>query len=142
MRIHSVALCICSLMLLALAGCPARREEPKLVPVQGTVTMDGKPLAGASLMFGGVAFGETDANGHYELSRGEKRGVPAGEYTVVIEKWTEPDGSVYRSAEGVSPMEAGATQQIPARYSNPEQSELKKKVPDGGGTIDFELKSK
>ncbi len=142
MRIHSVALCICSLLLPALAGCPSGPVEPKLVPVQGTITMDGQPLVGASIMFGGVAFGETDANGRYELGRGEKKGAPAGEYMVVIEKWTKPDGSVYRSAEGISPMDAGATQQIPTRYSHPEQSELKKTVPDSGGTIDFELKSK
>lgn len=142
MRIHSVGWCVCSLLLLALTGCPAGREEPKLVPVQGTVTMDGKPLAGASVMFGGVAFGETNASGHYELGRGEKKGVPPGEYTVVIEKWTMPDGSAYRNAEGVSPMEAGAKQELPARYSNTEQSELKKTVPEAGGTIDFELTSK
>lgn len=142
MRIHSVALYVCALLLFASAGCTPSKEGPKLVPVQGTVTMDGKPLAGASVMFGGgVAFGETNASGHYELSQGEKKGIPAGEYKVVIEKWTNPDGSVYKSA-GISPMEAGAKQEIPARYSHPEQSELKKTVPEAGGTIDFELTSK
>jgi hypothetical protein len=75
------------------------------------------------------------------LSQGEKKGVPPGEYMVTIEKWVTADGSPYRSAEGISPMEAGATQQIPPRYSNPEQTELKATVPESGGKFDFELKS-
>jgi hypothetical protein len=142
MRIHSVLLAGCALWLLALSGCTkGGAEKPKLVPVQGTVTMDGQPLVGASVMFGGVALGETDANGHYELSKGKEKGVPAGDYTVVVEKWVNPDGSVYKSAEGVSPMEAGAKQEIPPKYSNAEQSQLKKTVPPEGGTIDLELTS-
>ena len=143
MRIRSVTLCSCALSLLVLAGCTGGGVPagPDPVPVEGTVTLDGEPLAGASVMFGGEAFGETDANGRYVLSKGDKKGVPPGGYSVVIEKWLTPDGAPYRSAEGISPMDAGATQELPPRYSNPELTELKATVPDGGGKIDFELKS-
>ncbi len=143
MRIHSVTVFGCVVMLLTLAGCPSAdtRPEVELVPVDGTVTLDGQPLAGASVMFGGgSAMGETDANGHYELARGDRKGAPLGDHTVLIEKWVTEDGSPYKSNE-MSPMDAGAKQEIPAKYSNGESTELKATVPAGGGAIDFELKS-
>jgi hypothetical protein len=54
MQIRSVAVSVCVVLLVALAGCPgpSSRPEVELVPVDGTVTMDGQPLAGASVMFG------------------------------------------------------------------------------------------
>jgi hypothetical protein len=45
----------------------------------------------------------------------------------------------YKSAE-MSPKDAGAKQEIPAKYSDMNATELKATVPAGGGTIDFELK--
>jgi len=142
MRIHSTVVLGCALLVLSLAGCSSGSSRPdvELVPVEGVVTLGGEPLAGASVMFGGVAMGETDAEGRYELSQGTKKGVPVGEYQVVIEKWVMPDGSLYRSDEGISPMDSGATQEIPPKYSNMEMTELKATVPAGGGKVDFELK--
>lgn len=145
MRIHSVVLCICALFLSPLAGCGGGvvKKGPALVPVDGTVTLDGKPLAEASVMFGaGSAFGQTDATGHYELkAQGAKKGCPVGDYKVVVEKWVKADGSVYQSAEGISPMDAGAKQTIPPQYSDMEKTELKAKVTESGGKFNFELKS-
>ncbi len=147
MRIHFVVFCCCALLLSPLfAGCGGAKvpQGPKLVPVEGTVTMDGKPLAEASVMFGtGQGIGETDANGRFELkSIGGKKGCPVGEFKVIIEKWVKADGSVYRSADGISPMDAGAKQQIPARYSDPEKTELSASVKEGGNNkFEFQLKS-
>lgn len=144
MRIRSVTMVGCAVFLLTLAGCPGGGTDApeELVPAQGTVTLDGEPLAGASVMFGGVSVGETDANGHYELTyQGKEKGVPPGEHAVVIERWVMPDGSVYKSQEEMSPMMAGAEQQLPARYSAISETQLKATVPAGGGTIDFELTS-
>lgn len=143
MRIHSVTVLGCAVLLLTLAGCPSTstRPEVELVPVEGTITLDGQPLASASVMFGqGDAVGETDANGHYKLARGDRKGVPVGDYQVVVEKWVTEDGSPYKSDE-MSPMDAGAKQEVPAKYSNMESTELKATVAAGGGTFDFELKS-
>lgn len=144
MRIQSVAVLSCALLVVTLSGCPTATtvDKPDLVPVEGTITLDGEPLEGASVMFGGVAVGHTDASGHYELLyQGTDKGCPAGSHAVVVEKWVMPDGSVYRDTEGISPMEAGATQQLPVRYANIEQTQLKETVPEGGGTIDIELTS-
>jgi len=145
MRIVGGVLCTCALVLLCLTGCGGKGaiKTPDLVPVEGTITMDDKPLAGASVMLGtGSAFGETDANGHYVLkAHGGKTGAPVGDFKVVVEKWVNPDGSVYRSTEGISPMDAGARQLIPPQYSNTEKTELKATVPAGGAkNIDFALK--
>ncbi len=146
MRVHFVVFCFCALLLSPLLGCGggAANKGPALVPVEGVVTLDGKPLAEASVMFGtGSAVGETDANGHFVLkAQGGKTGCPVGEFKVIVEKWVKPDGSVYRSADGVSPMDAGAKQQIPARYSDLEKTELKASVKkEGGNKFEFQLKS-
>ena len=48
-----------------------------------------------------------------------------------------PDGSPYLDAEGISPVEGGAKQLVPARYN--EMTELTASVPAGGTTLNFEL---
>ncbi|MBN2294871.1 MAG: hypothetical protein JXM70_20755, partial [Pirellulales bacterium] len=80
---------------IVLTGCGD--SGPKLVPVEGTVTLDGKPLANKSLMFvpidgtsGHGAGGSTDAGGKYTLQAvvpGATRdhpGIPAGRYRVNV----------------------------------------------------------
>ena len=44
-------------MLALLAGCGGNSNLPKLMPVTGTVTLDGKPLSGVMLSF--VPIGST-----------------------------------------------------------------------------------
>lgn len=141
MRILSVALLMCALPFLAVAGCGTPKAEgPELAPVSGTVKLDGKPLAEASVVFSRLYRGTTDANGHYELTSGDKKGAPVGEHQVVCEKWVMADGSLYKGEE--SPMTAGAKQLLPPRYSDDAATELKANVPAGGGTFDFDLQSK
>lgn len=83
----------------ALAGC----GRSDLVPVEGVVTLDGKPLAGATigmeLMGGDKDFrlftAETDANGRYEIKPFEHGGAGAlpGEYHVMITSVKAPPGA-------------------------------------------------
>ena len=154
MRIQSVALLTCALLLLALAGCPgggAGRDQPDLVPVGGTVTLDGEPLSGAIVTFlpvgttpGWGCTGLTDASGRYEImADAEHKGAPVGDFKVAITKWVMEDGSDFQSAEGLSPMEAGALELLPPKYSDEAETELKATVPAGGSdSISFELTSK
>ncbi|HUT95130.1 MAG TPA: hypothetical protein VMY37_37095 [Thermoguttaceae bacterium] len=151
MRIQSVALLTCALLLLALAGCPgggASRDLPDLVPVGGTVTLDGEPLSGAHVTFvpvgstpGTACFGLTDASGRYEImADAEHKGAPVGEFKVACTKWVTADGSDFQSQEGVSPMEAGAVDLLPPKYSDETETELKATVPAGGSdSINLEL---
>jgi hypothetical protein len=75
--------CICS------GGC----GEGGSVPVEGTVTLQGKPLSGATVMFTsmrgngpGPFVGKTDQSGRFSLGPSDATGsgAAAGEYSVII----------------------------------------------------------
>ncbi len=67
-----VASAVIALGGLLLAGCGPSSDVPKLAPVHGVVTMDGKPLANATVRFipesGRPSVGVTDEQGRYELN--------------------------------------------------------------------------
>jgi hypothetical protein len=78
------------LIFIAVGGCggaPAP-DRPKTVPVQGTITLKGQPLADASVTFmlpdnSGSAVGRTDAAGHYSLTTFEQGdGAIPGEWRI------------------------------------------------------------
>jgi hypothetical protein len=135
---------------LGFVGCgPEQKTAVPLFPVHGTVTLDGKPLAGADLRFipegetpgqGGAA--RTAPDGTYTLSTplGEP-GAPAGDYRVVIEKHEAPPGAGPPDPN-VPPIESAFRELLPPSYSDPAQSTLKATVtPSGSTTADFALKS-
>ncbi|MEQ8848040.1 hypothetical protein [Botrimarina sp.] len=125
-------------------GCGQGQRGPdysvlNLAKVDGVVTLDGDPLAGARVEFveadkrpPRVCFGETDAGGRYEVFR--DRNVPGclpGEMVVKITTGARQEGEDAPAADAT----------IPARYNR--QSELKRTVAaDGSHTFDFELNSK
>ncbi|HUT95132.1 MAG TPA: carboxypeptidase regulatory-like domain-containing protein [Thermoguttaceae bacterium] len=152
MRIQSVGLVTCASLLLVFAGCPGggAKELPDLVPVGGTVMLDGEPLSGATVTFipvgatrGRACTGLTDASGRYEIKADAgHKGAPVGEFQVTCAKWVMEDGSDFHSAEGLSPLEAGAQEKLPPKYSSETETELKATVPAGGSdSINFELSS-
>lgn len=68
-------------------GCSS--GDVPVVPVQGTVTLDGKPLAGAEVVFspevGRPSLGVTDSQGRYELRYlVDRNGALPGKHTVKI----------------------------------------------------------
>ena len=71
----------------AVAGCGPRVLR---YPVAGVITLDGKPVKGASVTFmpkakGRPGIGETDADGRFVVSdAGMHDGLPPGEYDVVV----------------------------------------------------------
>src|SRR5690606_9935638 len=86
----------CALCLLCLAwalpGCS--ESGPPLGIVSGQVTLDGKPLEGAAIVFtpkaqaadAGSSRGKTGPDGQYSLSFGSRRsGAYLGEHNVIIE---------------------------------------------------------
>lgn len=141
------------LSLGAFSGCgPATKAGPSgLVPVSGTVSLDGSPLPGATVSFipvdsnaGSDAGGVTDQSGKYELKAGEGAGTGAkpGEYRVVVSRLMK-DGSPVMADKDKSPMQLmldGAKESVPEKYSDVLKSELKASVPAGGGTVNLELK--
>ena len=156
MRRSMTAVVVLTLLAIWVVGCgPAAKPVPAgLVPVSGTVSMDGKGLNGATVMFiptsgqSSDAGGVTDDAGKYVLKSGEGQGTGAlpGEYRVVITRLIKPDGSVVPPSPEKSPMqlmtEENAKESVPAQYSDLLRSKLKATVAASGGTHDFDLKAK
>lgn len=127
------------LLLLGIIGCGS--DGPELTQVTGTVTLDGKPLPGATLTFvpeatgASPSYGVTDANGNYSLmySR-DKYGAMIGKHNVEIatHKLTADD-----MAEGQPVPEFVP---IPKKYKQP--GALTADVKPGDNDIDFALASK
>ena len=76
------------LLCAVTVGCSSSSEGPKIVPADGTVTYQGRPLADATVMFapekGPIASGITDLDGHFTLSTGSRRGVAVGPVHVSV----------------------------------------------------------
>jgi hypothetical protein len=141
-------------VLLALsAGCNQAPPGPPLVPVAGVITLDGKPLAAADVMFvpqgetpgqGGVA--RTDAAGAFELLTQDRKakGAPVGSYRVVVNKLVKPDGSDYVPDPNAGPFDTGGFKELlPATYSDMGQTRLEANIGDGGDkNLTFKLNSR
>ena len=139
--------------ILFVAGCSQGPEGPPLVPVEGTITLDGKPLGKADLMFvpdgdtrgqGGVA--QTDQEGKFTLLSQDRKhkGAPVGTYRVIINKLVKPDGSDYVPDPNAGPMDTGGFRELlPAAYSDMGQTQLTATVPEAGvKDVEFKLSSK
>lgn len=144
MRASHAAMIVC----LAICGCGKSAREPKalMLPVKGTVTLDGKPLAGANVVFMTgippmVFVGTTKDDGAYQLQclAGREASLQ-GESKVTISRLLKPDGSPL--APGEAPADVGAVEQLPPKYSQFDVTTLSKSVPAEGGTFDFALESK
>lgn len=136
------------LLICTACGCGGKpqRAMSQEVPVAGTVTLDGKPLAGAEVTFScnsppGVFSGATDDNGKYKLfsSFGGSTQIE-GQCSVRVSKLLLPPGVA--PEPGMSPIMQGATESIPGKYLPGGGSELTASVPAGGGEINFDLTSK
>jgi len=118
----------------------------KIVPVSGTVKLDGKPLANAMVSFqptstannpkGGIgSYGSTDADGNYSLKTADtdKSGAIVGTHRVQINLKVESDD---RPAFNRPPPKL-----LPKKYNL--NTELEFKVPPGGTSVaNFDLSSK
>jgi hypothetical protein len=134
----------CGLLLLA-TGCGG----PSLAPVSGKITLDGKPLADATVGFYPLganasitSSGKTNSNGEYTLKTvmDSRTGAIVGKHRVSIT--VEPDlvGNTDLPADKLGKI--ARPPKLPARYQGTE-SELTCEVPSGGKTdANFDLKSK
>lgn len=121
---------------LLTAGCGSSYS---LGTVTGTVTLDGKPLPHATVIFsrgqGRMSVGTTDEAGRYELQyTASEKGAEPGAHTVRI---TSQIDAV--SGEGDLAAVEGRKELLPPRYN--EKTELTAEVKPGRNTIDFDLTS-
>jgi len=128
-----------ALMMALETGCGPSR--PALLPAEGVVTLDGKPLANAALVFqpkagGRPASGRTDENGRFRMGTfAAKDGVLPGEHTVTITAVEEVGPP---PEKGSQPKTRWVT---PKRYSRADASGLSATVAAGSKTFSFDLSS-
>lgn len=145
---HRWAAAAIAAVLVFPLGCKVHRDDTPLVPVVGTITLNGQPLSGADILLiptgqtiGQGAIGRTDASGRFELKTpdNERTGAPTGSYKVVINKLVNPDGTDFNPAEGVDPMTASFTETLPPTYSSMEETTLSAQIPPGGTKLEYKL---
>ena len=129
-----------SLGVFLLLGCGGGPSGPALAPVQGTVTLDGQPVAKARVEFipseGRPSTAITGTDGTYNLaySPTENGAIIGATYRVTIQTArdaVESEGQI---------IEPKVTETIPERYHK--NTELTAVIESGTNTINFELKSK
>lgn len=123
-------------LFLAFAGCGGR-NSPSLADVSGTIQMDGKPLADASVTFipasGRPSTGTTDNRGYYTMTYSEQAdGVVPGSCRVMIS--TAKRGR--ENEDGESGL--GLPETVPAEY-NLDTSLVVDVKPGTSNTADFSL---
>jgi len=134
MRVRSLGGAL-GLALLIGAGCGGNSP----VPVRGTVTLDGNPVAGGA--GGRQASGQTGPDGNFQLTTSAQNdGALRGKYKVVVQ-YTEgaaaPPASNAKEAmlgqeKAQQAKKAPPKYVIPDRYSDPGKTELRQEVPTGG----------
>lgn len=103
------------LVLPVLVGCGGGSDRPDLVPVKGTVTLDGEPVEGATVYFScpaapRSASGVTDSNGNFTLTSYDSGdGAVPGEHVVTIIKVAASGQSNVLTQESAKEMMARNT---------------------------------
>ena len=129
------------LLAVLIAGCGGGLD---LIPVSGTVTLDGQPVDGAAVVFvpvagGPAASGSTDAGGKFRLTTVNQPGAVPGEYNVTVTKQTMHG----ITADGMpGPGGIRIEWHVPQRYSRAKTSGLTATVGGNKREVSFALTSK
>jgi len=152
---------VCGTAIITLVGCGGT-SGPTLYPVQGTVTVGGKPMANVSVTFApvdgrGASAGRTNANGTFVLlSQSGKAGAVSGKHKVMLQAQAEQTTSGNFSDPGViekmmkdressmaggrkgAPNTADAKKEktIPAEYNDPKNTPLEFEVKPSSNNFD------
>lgn len=128
---------VLSVMLLPLCGCSGGLGA--LHPVQGKVTVDGKPLTNGSVAFHPdeakgntgkkVASGEIE-DGAYKLYTDGKSGAPAGWYKVAVTAATEVDSDKAEEAKSL----------VGVKFTDPKETPLTIEVTAAPAAGAYDLK--
>jgi hypothetical protein len=140
------------LAAVALFSVGCSSDPYETAPVSGQITLDGKPVPKAAVMFSPIAttghlnpgpgsYGITDSEGRYSLKLigKETRGVVVGKHKIRIENYTDPgDTSDDRGRRAPSKP----AMPIPAKYMAIDPKLEFDVPPKGTDKADFPLTSK
>jgi hypothetical protein len=127
--------------LAAILGC-GDSDASSRAAVQGSVTLDGQPIAEGSITFfptgttAGPSAGGTIENGRYSIPRAN--GVVVGQNRVEI-TGNRKTGTKTRDPSNPKREIDQSEQFVPEKFNR--KSELVKTVGQGANSIDFELRS-
>jgi hypothetical protein len=140
-------------------GMPGCGGGPKLVPVSGNVTLNGKPLRDAEIMFvptdankQGIAGRDTTGpEGNYRVMCNGRAGLVAGPYKVVISRSTVDTTKVapvfkddpYMAKLVMEGPEAELSNRPTPAVQKPSEikGEFNSEVPAEGAVLDFDVKA-
>jgi hypothetical protein len=126
---------------MAISGCDSR---PHRLPLQGRITVDGKPLVFGSILFvpegAGPKAAATIRDGQYLVE--QRRGPLSGRMIVEVRAPKLPtDKPLADDTEKLIYDTVNAAETLPPRYNR--QSELRVTVTEAGpNEFDFDLQSK
>jgi hypothetical protein len=143
--ISKLGLIIAIFTVQTLPGCDDGKL--KVYPVHGTVNVDGKPAAGAMVIFCPLddsnqklqrerPFGTTGADGKFTLTTFVKDdGAPVGEYKVLVQ-WAAPP-----KPGGDRDRDSGSPDRLKGRYMNLEKTPLTAKIEGTTELAPYDLKT-
>ena len=117
---HAAARCILAAGVMFLLGCGG--DGITIVPVEGTVTLDGQPLERIMVEFwpeseGPRSFASTDEQGHFVLTTddGKRQGAALGTHRITLKDMTVyNDKFLGRAAENMTNNSSGKKNRIAA----------------------------
>lgn len=129
-----------------LVGCTT---APPLAEVEGTVTLDGKPLDNVRVEFmpdpesgnsGPNSTGVTDAQGRFKLTcENQQSGAVIGKHRVTLTDLKQWEGLTTSREDANKPLKPS---RIPSKYTDVVQTPFKGiEVKSGGNTIPLEVKT-
>ena len=132
--VYRVSCCIAFFSLILCYGCESSDVRPDLQRVEGKLTINGEPAAGAVMVFYPAQGKEFDSRGSRPRAKVDEQGMfqlttyqsgdgaPAGEYQVGILWFDDPDSSKPWNKLG-------------KRYADPEKSEISVTVEEGNNQL-------
>ena len=139
-------------LALVLTGCGSEEVRIALVPVTGTVTLNGKPMADATIRFipdasnaySTPGVDATGPEGNYKIRFKSRSGLSPGKYKVMVTPaLTSPTAKVpdaFKDDPYMAQLSVGGSPDQAKDKSAGEQSEFEAEVTSSGGVFDFDVK--